>query len=545
MPHPSVLLAASEKFAAAAAALVDEAYATSMSNGEIGQVAHTFRVAVSSCTSCGFEQRIFPHALLTLLRRKERKQPECFLACRRGHLFLGLSDTETACPECGLQVNPKERYTPGRKATCPECGAVERLSERFQSSGVRWDPVLVEKAREKTREIVMPSAEDLDLASPERWRPSRTLGEIRSGRETAVLLRHGFETWDDIYPSRQREVMERLLEIAESLTGEPRVDRLLQGAVIGVAEMAGHLSRWDRWYLKSYESMAGHRFNFVTFVAEPNVWGTVASGRGTVRRRLRLLVRSAKWLFERLEAPLEVERLETLGTPSSTDQRVDVRLVEGSSEALVLPARCVDLVLTDPPYHDDVQYDELSLPLRAWANLDVAKLDREAVAGRYGDGTGPAFRDVLSRTMREAARVLRPNGHLILSYANREPEAWCDLFAALRASGLAPVGFQAVHSENETDKAKRNVRACTKDLLLELVKGKPAALFAPLLGTSDEEQFLQLVGQEFLKIGDSPSDGWEARLTDRLSSTEFASRVKKNRPELLGTNNQSGAPSSS
>ena len=43
-----------------------------------------------------------------------------------------------------------------------------------------------------------------------------------------------------------------------------------------------------------------------------------------------------------------------------------------------LPSRSADLVLTDPPYHDDVQYDELSLPLRAWSRLSTKKLINEA-----------------------------------------------------------------------------------------------------------------------------------------------------------------------
>ena len=39
----------------------------------------------------------------------------------------------------------------------------------------------------------------------------------------------------------------------------------------------------------------------------------------------------------------------------------------------------MDLVLTDPPYHDDVQYSELSLPFRAWAQLASGPLFGEAV----------------------------------------------------------------------------------------------------------------------------------------------------------------------
>lgn len=56
----------------------------------------------------------------------------------------------------------------------------------------------------------------------------------------------------------------------------------------------------------------------------------------------------------------------------------DVRVVEGSSEKIVLPDDSADIVLTDPPYHDDVQYGELSLPLRAWAQLSTDDLVGEA-----------------------------------------------------------------------------------------------------------------------------------------------------------------------
>jgi putative DNA methylase len=45
---------------------------------------------------------------------------------------------------------------------------------------------------------------------------------------------------------------------------------------------------------------------------------------------------------------------------------------------MVLANNSVDVALTDPPYHDDVQYGELSLPLRAWAQLSTAHRAGEA-----------------------------------------------------------------------------------------------------------------------------------------------------------------------
>jgi adenine-specific DNA methylase len=146
-------------------------------------------------------------------------------------------------------------------------------------------------------------------------------------------------------------------------------------------------------------------------------------------------------------------------------------VVRRSSERILLEPGALDLVLTDPPYHDDVQYSELSLPLRAWARLPLTELGGEAlvnVARGQNDGADE-YRELLRSIFAECREHLRHNGRLIFSYANREPEAWVALFAALQDAGYAAVGCQVLHSENETDMAKRDVRACTLDLLMELV----------------------------------------------------------------------------
>src|SRR6185295_5679337 len=247
----------------------------------------------------------------------------------------------------------------------------------------------------------------------------------------------------DIYPKRQRAVTEALLDLCKSAASDEGTRNVLRMAVVGTAEMAGLLSRWDRWYLKSYESMAGHRFNFTTLTVEPNVWGTRLSGRGTVMRRLRLFAKAALWFESKKSKRLAVESpwlIDNCGKPLDA---VDARVVEGSSERMSLPGRSVDLVLTDPPYHDDVQYDELSLPLRAWARLSMEPLAGEAVSNGSGaEIQKDNYRRQLASIFRETYRILRPDGHLMLSYANRDPEAWVHLFEALQEAGFRAVGFE-------------------------------------------------------------------------------------------------------
>jgi putative DNA methylase len=522
LPDPKLLQEAAATLEQWMHTEIESAYGTTLSDGTRGHVAHTFRVATGECTGCGRRARMFPHALVSLLARKERGGSRAWLACRNGHLFAADAGDVQRCPECHGPVDPAENYTPGRRVTC-KCGHVDRLADRAETW--RWEVVLVERAGIRRRELDKPATAEMEAADEARWSPSRDLGSIEDGQETRVLRRHGFSSWNQLYPARQLVLLTRVLDAASRCSPDPDVIRAVKMAVIGSAEMAGHLSRWDRFYLKSYEAMAGHRFNLTTFVVEPNVWGTVASGRGTVLRRMAQLVKAARWLKEQTGRQLHVEGPVSAIGPISPMGDWDARVVEGSSEHLRLPTGSVHLVLTDPPYHDDVQYSELSAPLRAWARLANGALAGEAVVnaatGQLTDDG--AYERLLTRIFTEARRALRSDGHMIFSYANRSPRAWVALFSALQSAGMKAVGCEIVHSENETDHAKRNVRACTLDLILNLIpRGDepvaPHAPAAPIEG--DEADFLRTVAVTFLNIGSLEGD-WARDLYANLRQSKF------------------------
>lgn len=529
LPTKTALESAGKALREAAAPLAQRAYGTTFSDGAPAQVSHSLRVAVASCSACNHSHRLFPHALVTLTKRKERGDAEAMLACRHGHLFLGDSSEPSACPECSAAVDPTETYQPLRMVTCPACGHQENLETRARSGAWRWELVLVERSNGVRRELGMPTAAEKCQADDITWKPQRRLGAIPEAPETRVLRRHGFRSWADIYPKRQRFVMEQLLRLTRSTFPDHKTQAALTMALLGTAEMAGLLSRWDRYYLKSYESMASHRFNFTTLAAEPNLIGVGLHGRGTLRRRLQLFEKAAEWF--------EANKINTSAAAHRSDEPSlsrgavgCVTVVAGSSERMLLPDNSADLVLTDPPYHDDVQYHELSLPFRAWANLTRSRLLGEAVAIPHCVSLSghKAYRGVLQKIFAELRRVLKPEGRLLFSYANREPAAWVNLFAALREAGFQPLGYTILHSENEGDHAKRNGRACNLDLILELVpRGtRTGALWRPEeVFKTDEERYLIAVGEAFLESG-TLINGWESKLVSRLRSEIFVSTPK-------------------
>ena len=525
LPPADEIEAAVELLYQQAAPFLQAAYRTTFSDGEPAQLSHTFRVATAECEGCQETLRLFPYAMMSLKERKERGGDAALIACPAGHLFQGSKKRPATCPTCERGVDPAARYTRRRKITCYACAHENGLSALASSGTWDWQVALVERTKSGKRELGLPTNEEIRQAEASSWRPKRELGAIPAGQESQVLLRHGFRSWEDLYPQRQHAVLEHLLDLVDGLGGvSDRAREALRLALWGTIEMAGHLSRWDRWYLKSYEGMAGHRFNFTTLAVEPNVWGSRTAGRGTFIRRIRQLTRAAHWLEEEAGAPLGVE----FQGPDERIRRalsreVQVRVAEGDSAHLALAADEADLVLTDPPYHDDVQYGELSLPFRAWAGLDTARLAGEAVVNGGGHAIG--YRTLLERIFKDCRRVLKPDGHLVFSYANREPKAWADVFAALQDAGFHASGFTIVHSENETDSAKRGVRACALDLIMDLTPevGPEGGSWTPPAEEEpegEEHDFLRLVGRWFSRVGGLDGD-WEQDMAQELEAHSF------------------------
>ena len=291
-------------------------------------------------------------------------------------------------------------------------------------------------------------------------------------------------------------------------------------AIVGTSEFAGHLCRWDRFYLKCNDATAGHRFNFSTFVPEINVVGAGDIGRGTLRRRVRSIGKASNWLRAH---DLDHLNLATGRAPASSSfENADARLVLGDSSDLGGRSGRFDLALTDPPYHDDVQYSELSLLFRSWADLSVGDLEGEAstnlVTGVNADGAD--YGQTLRRIFAECRRTLRDEGRLVFSYANTDPEAWVFLLAGLHDAGLHAVACISVHSENETDFKKRDVKSCVEDLLMELSPTAPTS--GPLvLERHRLDPFMNCVATLFESVGQF-NFGWEASAVSRLADLRAA-----------------------
>lgn len=528
-PGDSSELVRLEAHLAGAVAAIDSSYRTTMADGTAARVAQTFRVAVATCPSatCGHPLRLYPTALVSrtvrIDSRNTSKRTDAWFACPHGHLHLYRAVIHP-CPTCRKEVCPDARYTASRLIKCPACRQRHDVGALL-AAGAHWEPVLVRRVTGARFELAEPTIEEREAAEPRGVR--RQLAAVPAGADTAVLRRTGFKDFADLYPLRQLKMLDALLAAIDTADVSSWAKGVGRSCAIGSAEFAGFATRWDPNYLKPYETVASHRYNVTTFSAEIDPWGE--RGRGTVRRRFRAAAKAATWL-DAQRVPRRVQTRRSTSARSSLAGGLTV--VTGSSTRIPVPDRSVDLVLTDPPYHDDVQYADLASLFRAWDGQPVGRLNGDVTAVRNG---GPKelerFQRTLTSVFIECRRIVESDGHLVLSFANREPHAWGALLSALQDAGWHAAGFDTVHAENETDHAKAGRRACSLDVLLDLVP-RPVALNAkhrPMRApATSEEEYCFAIGEFILRVGEL-AGAWRDDLQQAVVGLDFI-EVTSRRP---------------
>ena len=144
------------------------------------------------------------------------------------------------------------------------------------------------------------------------------------------------------------------------------------------------------------------------------------------------------------------------------------------NRSAVLPGAVgLDVVFTDPPYYDAIPYSDLMDFFYIWLRrslsglspgLDGAlrsplapKWDHEANDGELIDDCSrhdldatkskATYENGMARVFARCASVLNPDGRMVIVFANKQPDAWETLVAAVICSGFAVDGSWPIATE--------------------------------------------------------------------------------------------------
>ncbi|MGG4553041.1 DNA adenine methylase [Paenibacillus humicus] len=132
----------------------------------------------------------------------------------------------------------------------------------------------------------------------------------------------------------------------------------------------------------------------------------------------------------------------------------------------VLPDESIDLVITDPPYTDQVpylEYSQLWALLLGWDNLSSKVLDSEIVVSNSSlrkDKTFDNYYKLMSEMFIRVAKAMKPYSHMAMFFHDFSLNAWSCIIRSAEQAGLAYQGqvkigrqrrsFKTVMSPNRT-----------------------------------------------------------------------------------------------
>jgi adenine-specific DNA methylase len=192
---------------------------------------------------------------------------------------------------------------------------------------------------------------------------------------------------------------------------------------------------------------------------------------------------------------------EVFNQAALTDGRQKFWLIHDDSRRLPIDGHSIDLIVTDPPYYDSVQYSDLAAFFRVWlAHLLPDELNwiydqsYSAVATKAtNNDTG--FMTIISGIFRECGRVLkRDTGRLVFTFHHWDPNAWAELTIALKSAGFKLMNAYVVFSEHPISVHINNLNSIKHDSILVLALDEESATsnrWLPIesIDTNDSETF--------------------------------------------------------
>ena len=449
-------------------------------------VLHYFWVAVTRCMTCAEEVELFSnyvfakHAYPRRFPRAQASCPRCHDVCP---VTLG-EDEAGFCQACDASFSFEGPVlTGGNAGRYFGCGQGHRNSVLEALGGMppqRRMYAKVVRTPDGSREYR--PIDEFDLALYDR--ASKLLadaspgdlvfpvGMLEDGANTVQALRWGYRTWASFFNDRQLYALGRIGAAIRDLPGDT-AEREAFAAAFGKT-----LEHHNVFCSFKGEGTGPVRSIFHNHVLRPercsvegNPWGA-AGGSGGFAGALNRLLAAHGYKEEPTDLVDRAGAVETvtgrsrpLGhTIASTWAQFQATpgsayVTTGDGGATDLPEGSVALVVTDPPYVDNVHYSELADFFHSWMtsirpHADYPQAGSTRDASEVQNASPEAFRRMASRVWAECVRVLKDDGLVVFSFHQARTAGWEALMGSLHDAGLVVTATRSVVAEVTTSLTK-------------------------------------------------------------------------------------------
>lgn len=456
-------------------------YSTHCSIGHEADIMYTIWCKHTRCKGCSEDIRLFQNHVLS--QKKSGNTvfcPSCFA------VFQTLAEREAKCPRCMFTFNMNNGTVRRGVITCPHCQQRERTIDAVKRHG---GPLPIKMlciefyCKNCGRGYKEPSILDLEKYQHIREDFARLKDTLPYPTELipesfadSRPQSHGYRYFYQLFNERQLLSLSLLLEEIMKIKNLSTMEFMLL-VFSACLETNNMLCRYETRWQKVSSCFVFPAYYPVERIAENNVWGT-KYGRGTFVKRFKKLIR-AKATNARPGKKMDVNRRiePLLDGPKFTDladshnelisSRKRAFLVCENSESLkFLPSASIDLVLTDPPYFDNLEYSRLADFFFVWLRKGLGPYypkfkghtsanEREMIMDGSRDKDLNSLVKSLRLVLLECYRVLKRDGLLAFTFHHSKPWAWKGLAQALLGAKFNIVSTQYVRSEGRTGFRKK------------------------------------------------------------------------------------------
>ena len=464
-------------------------YTTVLSDGTLSPVLYYFWVMQASCPICCIQVDLFSNYIFARHAYSQRN-PTVQVVCQQCGALSPQDHrvTEMECAECGHGFNAATGPVKGKTVQCLRCFSEFNIGQTIRETGspptyrMYAKLVLTPDGKKEYHPIT-----DYDEALYEQalsdleGSPYPIPQEhMETGYNTNQALNYGFRSWSHMFNARQLLCISTLANRINEIE-DYRLRDAFTCLFSGVLEFNNMFASYKG------EGTGAVRHMFYHHILKPertpleaNIWGTPkSSGAFSTLFRSRLL-RASQYA----QLPFELALLpEDQGNRSVKVDGINEPLVGitnsdsygqfrdkgklyvscGDSASTDLPDECVDVIVTDPPFFDNVHYSQLADFFYAWQKLILDDLpshraDTTRSALEVQNSDVQAFTERLTAVLRESGRVLKGDGLLVFTYHHSRWEGWQSVLRAVTGAGFHIEACHPVKAEMSVAAPKRQAK---------------------------------------------------------------------------------------
>lgn len=141
----------------------------------------------------------------------------------------------------------------------------------------------------------------------------------------------------------------------------------------------------------------------------------------------------------------------------------------GSAERIQAPDNSVDYVFVDPPFGANIMYSELNSLWEAWLRVRTNP-SSEAIESRAQKKSLDDYRALMTKSFREAYRVLKPGRWMTVEFSNTKAAVWNGIQTALQEAGFVVANVAALEKSHKGYRAVTTTTAVKQDLVISAYK---------------------------------------------------------------------------